>query len=423
MKTYVKIRTALTAILCLLVLSFYFSPQMQTMKRLPNTLFLQPGQTRVLAELNEKNIKIAGNSVQVRSSSDESIKDKANVEIDGIEHGDSVIELSLLGVPIKTVKVVVGERKVLYPGGQSIGVTLHTQGALVVGTAEVEGTDINPAKEAGVQPGDVVRSANNVDIENAEHLSNIINDSQKNSIELGILRDGNLEYYEINPVVDQNDGKKRLGLWVRDSTAGVGTLSYYDPTNNNFGALGHAITDIDTKQKLNIKNGDIVFSKIIDIKQGEKGSPGELKGNFSLDEPIGNITSNTEFGIFGVSKEQIINPLYPQGLKIATQDEVVTGPATILTTIDSEGIKEYTCEVIRIQSQSAPAQRGMVIQITDQDLINKTGGIVQGMSGSTILQNDKIVGTVTHVFVNDPTKGYGMFIEWMLSEGENSNKK
>jgi len=208
-----------------------------------------------------------------------------------------------------------------------------------------------------------------------------------------------------------------LGLWVRDITAGVGTLTFYDAKNGRFGALGHAITDVDTGMLLSVKNGEIVQSDVIDVRQGRRGEPGELRGGFSeRDRVIGDIVKNTRYGIYGKVRRPVPNLLYKKPLPVGCQFTVNVGSATLLTTINGNGVEEFDMEIIGINRQNYPNPKGMIVQITDPDLLSRTGGIVQGMSGSPIIQNGRLVGAITHVFVNDPTKGYAIFIEWMLKE-------
>lgn len=386
---------------------------------IPKVFYMQEGQTRKLPAIDMLGVSIEGGSVQARSSGDESIASKG-IEIASVEDGESNVTVKVAGVPVRTVKVKVGKSRNIMPGGKSIGVTMHTKGALVVGTSDVispDGTAANPAKEAGVLAGDIIESVNGVTIEDADHLSEVVN-KQTGNVMLGILREGKRQSIVITPRSDSADGKLRLGLWVRDSTAGVGTMTFYDPLTKQYGALGHAITDIDTRSRLALKNGEVIESQIIDVKQGVKGEPGELKGSFSGSSPLGDIEKNTDFGIFGKMYDQYQNPYYPDGCPMALQEEVQLGPAQILTTIDGKGVKCFDCEIIRIQPQSVPSPRSMVLRVTDPALLSATGGIVQGMSGSPLIQNGKLIGAVTHVFINDPTKGYGMFIEWMMKEVE-----
>jgi stage IV sporulation protein B len=218
-----------------------------------------------------------------------------------------------------------------------------------------------------------------------------------------------------------DDKKYHIGLWVRDSTAGIGTLTFYDPKTSAFGALGHGITDIDTGLLMPVDSGEIIESSILGIKVGKSGVPGELKGVFIEDMRLGTIENNSEFGIYGKLSDNAANKitgkLYPIGLR----SEIKEGPAVILSNIDGKSIAEFEIEIQKVSRQNINGSKGMIIKVTDQKLLEATGGIVQGMSGSPIIQNGKIIGAVTHVLVNDPTKGYGIFIEGMLKNLPDEN--
>lgn len=411
--------------LAALVTLLNFSAPVQLIKNIPDELRVLDGQSYAINFNLPGGIEVKGENVEVVGSTAGQTLAEVNDGHTPLElkssGGSGQLELSLFGIlPLKTIDVKVIESQSLLVGGQSIGVTLYTRGALVVGTAEItdENGDLhNPAQEAGLLPGDVIISAEGMTIEDSEHLSQIISNSKSESIPLTVERNGETLEITITPVKDMLDDTMRLGIWVRDSTAGVGTLSFCDPTTMKFGALGHAITDLDTGTTLMVKDGEIMHSRILDVTKGERGQPGELKGTF-LDnqEVMGSISKNTQFGLYGTCYDLPENPIYPDPLPIGVQSMVTTGPATILTTLDDEGIKEYDCEIVEVNRQSKPTAKGMVVKITDKDLLERTGGIVQGMSGSPIIQNGRIVGAITHVFINDPTRGYGIFIEWMLSE-------
>jgi stage IV sporulation protein B len=414
---------------CLLtaaVLTHNTSAPVRNFFSLPEELSLQQGQKQELnmglplplAATDTDVLRISSESLGVRAWQRGNI-----VELVPQSCGDSQIRLTLFGiVPVKNIHVTVTPQKMLIPGGESIGVSMYTEGTLVVGRSEVtiEGDQkVNPARDADLRPGDVILKLNDVVIESSSQLAELIAQYGQTTLKLEVLREGQTMSIFIKPVLDREDNKLRLGIWVRDSTAGVGTLSFYDPATGRFGALGHPITDVDTGTLLSVKDGEIVHSKIIDVKQGEKGTPGELRGFFPGDSlVIGKIDKNTKFGIYGSAYGKIPNPLYQNPVPVAPQAAVHTGPATILTTVDDGGIKEFTCNIIKITRQSEPAAKGMVLEITDKELIDKTGGIVQGMSGSPILQDGCIIGAVTHVFISDPTKGHGIFIDWMLANAD-----
>ena len=212
------------------------------------------------------------------------------------------------------------------------------------------------------------------------------------------------------------DGKNKIGLWVRDSTAGIGTVTFIDPVTGIYGALGHPITDVDTGDIIKISKGNIVSSSIVNVKRGEKGNPGELKGVFINDDiNLGSVEQNTKFGIFG---KYSLENIYTEKLKIALKDEIQEGPAQIISTVDNGEPKLYDVVIEKLLQQDNPSSKSMIIKVVDEDLLKKTGGIVQGMSGSPIIQNNKIVGAVTHVLVNKPDTGYGIYIEWMLKESK-----
>ena len=378
------------------------------------------------------NVKLSGDDIGVLKFNGSTLKEKnyyslnEPITIEPNQFGNTSFTVNLFGfIPLKDIKVSVNDKVYLLPGGQSIGVALYTRGALIVGTSEImdeNGDYVNPASEAGLLPGDIIEKINGITIENADHLSRLIGDLEGDNVPVSIKRDNKLMEFIITPVKDTHDGKYRVGVWVRDSTAGVGTLTFTDPQNNTFAGLGHAVTDLDTGKLLTVKNGEIIESDILEIIKGEKGQPGEIKGTFHLGEKkIGKILLNSEFGIYGTCYRELKNSVYPKPVLAASQDEIEYGKASILCTLDSGGVKEYDCEVIKINKQKFPSQKGLVIQITDPTLLKRTGGIVQGMSGSPILQNGKIIGAVTHVFISSPDKGYGMFIEWMINEAKKIN--
>ena len=307
----------------------------------------------------------------------------------------------------------------LYAGGTPVGVKISTNGVLVVGYSDIADNNKNvesPGTESGIQLGDILLEVDSQKIENSKDLSKKINSLKKDKIEILINRNGT-EIKKIVNLFKSENNIYKLGLWVRDSTAGVGTLTFYHKDTNTYGALGHPITDNETEKILSVKNGELIESSIISVKKGQRGSPGELKGVFvNTDSPFGNVIANTQCGIFGniIDNNSIINSnnLY----KIGYKDEVKLGKAQIISTIDENGPKFYDIEIVKIINQTSSSSKSMVIKVIDQNLLEKTGGIVQGMSGSPIIQNNKIIGAITHVLVNKPDTGYGIYIEWMLQD-------
>lgn len=333
------------------------------------------------------------------------------------------VNVKLFGVfPVKTVTLnFMPEIKVI-PGGQPIGVKLYTEGVLVVGFADVDtnsGKKQSPAAVSGIEMGDSIIEINGVKVKSNSHVSDIINKNGTDTLNVKFNRNGEIKSTIIKPVESKKNDEYKIGLWIRDFTAGVGTLTFYDPASGKFGALGHPINDVDTGSLLSVKDGKIYNAKIISIEQGVKGKPGELRGIFSEDDEAGLLKKNTSSGIYGetTNLNEITSREYNHELiPIARQNEIKEGPAKILASIDDGNVRAYDIYIEKLTKQSKPNPKSMIIRITDKELLKKTGGIVQGMSGSPIIQDGKLVGAVTHVFVNKPDMGYGIYIEWMLEE-------
>lgn len=299
--------------------------------------------------------------------------------------------------------------RILIPGGQAVGVAIHTKGVLVVGLSDGAGM------QAGLRAGDVLLSVNGRPLESADILTETVNAAGGQPLSILMERNGRQQTLLATPAFDESSQSYRLGVWVRDSTAGVGTLTFYDPVSGAYGALGHAITDSDTGLMLPVSEGYLMQAEVVGVRRGERGMPGELKGSFLREQVrLGSVKNNSAVGIYGRMEAAMDNALYPGGLPVGGKGEVHTGEATILSTINGSEMVEYAVEITQVNRGSE--QKSMVIHVTDERLLSATGGIVQGMSGSPIIQDGKIVGAVTHVFVNDPTKGYGIFIEKMLDE-------
>jgi len=336
------------------------------------------------------------------------------------------IEFSLGGiVPIKIVDVEVVEPVYLVPGGHSIGILLDTEGVTVVGHSPIiqkDGTAIYPARDAGIEIGDFVTEINDLKINTNEEILKIINDLGAKDEELNIeyIRSGKQKETAVMPLYCSDSQSYRIGLYVRDNTAGVGTLTFFEPEKNIFGALGHQITEINYGNNENNENnnskGRIVRADIQGIKIGQKGAPGEKMGVFVSGQWEGNIIENTTVGIFGNLDEDLYNPFFKQTLPAALASQVQVGPAEIYTVLEGEKIEKFSIKIVKILPNYHSNGKGMIIEVTDPKLIAKTGGIIQGMSGSPIIQNGYLIGAVTHVFINDPTRGYACFAEWMLEE-------
>ncbi len=316
-------------------------------------------------------------------------------------------------VPVKKAEIKHTDAPLLIPGGSPIGIKLLTDGVIVVSTQEVSGGGA-PAGDAGIIAGDCIVSANGEILNSSNRLADIIMNSHGEAVEMLVRRDGREFTANVVPRFSEAEGTYKAGLWIKDSSAGVGTMTYINPENGSFGALGHPISDSDTRKILPLGSGEIVDVTITGCDKGSVGCPGELYGTFLSGLAAGNIRRNCEQGIFG-SLNYIAGRA--EALPAAFKTEVETGPATILTTVSGSVPKEYDVAIEKLSLSDAADTKNIIIRVTDPELLALTGGIVQGMSGSPILQNGKIVGAVTHVFVSDPTMGYGVFIENMLEAG------
>ena len=298
-------------------------------------------------------------------------------------------------------------------GGQNIGIELNSKGILIVGTYLINGAD--PAKEANLQTGDKILSINNEEINSIDEMLTIINKNiDKNKIDITYKRGNKTLNTTLNPIMDEN-GIYKTGLYVKDSVNGVGTLTFIDPNTKIYGALGHEIIEKTTGQKLEIQNGKIYSSTVTGITPSNEGNPGEKNAQYDTNDIYGNIKENTTSGIFGTyTKEIPKTKLY----KVANKEEIELGNASILTVIKENNIEEFNINIIKL-NLSTKDTKNILFEVTDKNLLSKSGGIVQGMSGSPIIQNDKIIGAVTHVVVDDCTKGYGILITNMLEEAEN----
>lgn len=333
------------------------------------------------------------------------------------EIGEEKLEVSLFDkIKLKTINVNVIEDVDVIPVGEIVGIKLYTNGVMVVGTASIEGEDGNiykPYQETGIQEGDCITHVNGVEITSTNRLVEEINKSLGEEVELTYNHKEEIKTGKIKPVKNKDD-KYKLGIWVRDSAAGVGTVTFYNEDTKCFAALGHAITDIDTGEILSTSSGEIDNAQILSIVKGQKDEPGKIEGVINSDISIGSIYNNTKFGIFGVIKNpQNVLLDFNRKMKVASRNEIKLGEATCLSGIDGE-IKEYKLEITKIYQNNNYDNKSMLINITDENLIEKTGGIVQGMSGTPIIQNGKFVGAITHVLVNNPTVGYAVFGDLML---------
>ena len=339
--------------------------------------------------------------------------------------GNETLSVSLFDkLFIKSVDVSVLPRTTVIPVGNIAGVKLYTNGVLVVGMSEIEGEDsktYKPYENTGIEEGDTIVKINDNLISSTYDLIEKVNMSKGEKVEIEYIHDEETKECSITPVKTSEEEYK-LGLWVRDSAAGVGTVTFYEPSTQSFGALGHGITDIDTGDLLNIASGEFVTAQVLNIKKGENGNPGKIQGTVEEQETIGDITKNTEFGIYGKIQDlSSLNIDTSKEMEVAMREEIELGKATILCSLDNQTVKEYEIEITKIYRDNNYNNKSMEIKVTDEELIEKTGGIIQGMSGSPIIQNGKFIGAVTHVLVNSSTEGYAIFGDLMLKQSKEVN--
>lgn len=322
-------------------------------------------------------------------------------------------EVSLLNViPVKNSSVTVKSRDYVEISGEIFGLRLFTEGVMIVGTDEVdtETGNVSPAKSAGLQKGDVIYAINGIKVKTSSQVSQIFLETGNKGMTLEYIRENKHYIVNFSLAFSVSENKYKAGLWIRDSAAGIGTMTFYDVSTGMFASLGHGVCDVDTGEIMPLSKGDIVSAKVNSCYKGKSGKAGELCGSFNPDIK-GTLISNCETGVYGKTDIITAKTLMP----VATRAEVKTGKAQIISTVDKNGPEFYEIEITKVTDGSSQ-NKNMVIKITDNKLIEKTGGIVQGMSGSPIIQNNMLVGAVTHVFISDPTQGYAIFAETMLEK-------
>ena len=346
----------------------------------------------------------------------ESFHVPSSAEPSPFRRGDA--ELDLLGIPTAASGRSADLKDLnLYVGGMPFGVKFATEGLLVVGFSDIKNGSKteNPCKDSGIKIGDTIISINGKKLTDAEELGDVVAKNGDKEMKIGYIRNGKSYTATIRPAYCAEEGKYKAGVFLRDSGAGIGTVTFIDPRDNSFGGLGHGICDADTGGLIPIGRGSVVDVSITGVVKGLVGSPGEVKGCFTSGK-VGSLLKNTDRGVFGMFATSPTSPL-PSPISVGTRNELRAGKATIYSTLDGTTPKEYTIEISDIK-RDATGNKCFTVKITDEELLNKTGGIIQGMSGSPIIQNGKLVGAVTHVLINDPTTGYGIFIENMLSASQ-----
>ena len=415
MKCLIRYRRGLFIALLLDLIAIGFLYFRQIDNRIPDKLLVFENDELELdynlpvsAELEKESIKVFHNQ--------ESFNFREPIRMQLKEEGHYLLNLKLFGfIHWKDMEIQVVKQEEVIPSGIPVGIYVKTDGLLVLGTGIVTGEDglnYEPALNI-VKTGDYIETVNGEMIDGIEEFQQTIEVLGEKELTLGVRREGTDIQVKITPVKG-NEGKYRLGIWVRQDTQGIGTLTYYTE-KGEFGALGHGITDSDTGELIEIKEGKIYQANIVNIIKGTRGEPGELVGyiNRSAASFLGILEKNTTCGIFGEQMQLSTAETYAKSVEIAPKQEIKVGKATVLCQIEGE-LKEYEIEIEKLRYNMKNVNKGMVLKITDPELLGKTNGIVQGMSGSPIIQDGKLVGAVTHVLVNDPTRGYGIFIENML---------
>lgn len=343
-------------------------------------------------------------------------------KLSGSEKTDSIsdefkVELKAFGmIPFSTVSVEVVDELNVAVLGTPFGMKLYTEGVLVIDMTDVktENGNVNPAKDAGIEIGDYIVSVDGRKISTNEELGAAVEASAGNEMKLEIKRGGKTKIIRFCAVLSKETNSYKVGLWVRDSSAGIGTLTFYSPATGVVCGLGHGVCDEDTEELLKLDSGELVTAEIISVEKGSSGSPGQLKGKFTYSS-IGAIDLNSECGVFSLLQGRLnLSNL----TEIALKQEVKDGDAQLLCTVNGESPKLFSCSIKKKNSAYLSPTKNLIVTVTDKELLNLTGGIVQGMSGSPILQNGRLVGAVTHVLIDDPTSGYGIFAENMLKTAQ-----
>lgn len=412
MKKNNKILMIKIFIVAFLILSYIY---ICSINAIPNNI--------VIFEGEKLNLKIA-TGLSLTSNENKTMLTASNINKEKISiEGSNNLDLNLFGgIKVKDVNIHIIPKTKVIPLGNAIGMKLYTKGVLVVGMSQIE-TDNNtqekPYENCGIEQGDTILEVNNNEINNTDELIKEIKNSNGNPVTIKYLKDDKTLETSITPVKSQNEYK--IGLWVRDAAAGVGTLTFYEPSTNMFMSLGHGITDIDTEEIVNIAYGELVTANILSINKGKKGAPGEIRGTITSSYTIGDIYQNTNFGVYGKVTNKNYLDISENEMEVATREEIQEGEAEIICQLDNMGKQKYKIEIEKIYLNNNTDNKSMLIKITDKNLIDKTGGIIQGMSGAPIIQNGKFIGAVTNVLVNDPTQGYAVFADIMIKQMRESN--
>ena len=339
-------------------------------------------------------------------------KDGEKTAVMPMESGRFTLDFSAFGLVKKTAAVNVVEPREVHLGGESVGIKLYMEGVLVVGLSEIPGTGRSPGRDAGIAEGDRILSVNGETLSGSDALEKTVKESGGEDLQFSVAREGTVFETSATPVYYAAGESFKLGLWVKESAAGIGTVTFSIPESGKYAALGHAIEDADTGTSVSAAGGAVTECEIVYIEKGENGAPGAVRGVFG--EDVGSIEKNMDMGLYGTLQ----TPSSGMRIPVTVSSQVEKGTAMLYSDIAGGAPKAYAVEIEQILHRKNPGTKSMVIRVTDERLLRLTGGIIQGMSGSPLVQNGKLIGAVTHVFVNDPTRGYGIFIENMLAEAE-----
>ncbi len=423
-----KIFKKLIVLFFLLIIYMYVA----NITLMPNSIIIMQGENVEVSRLWGINIKqIATTNPNLEQYKVDTTIEEVSGETGNLENGEAYqnneaksnitgkIDLGVSifdTIPLKNISVSVIPKTTVIPLGDSIGMKLYTKGVLVVGMSDIEGN--KPYENTGIEEGDRIIKIDNVEITCTDDLVETVNKSKGKELEVKYVKEENDTEMVANIIpAKTSENEYKLGLWVRDAAAGVGTVTFYEPISEQFASLGHGITDIDTGSLVKIASGELVKAHILSIMKGQKGVPGELRGTIDGGSKLGEVYNNTSFGIFGkletASSLEVSNK---NEMEVLSRDKIKTGKAQIICEIETGNKKYYDIEIQKIYYNNNSNNKSMLIKVTDEELLEKTGGIIQGMSGSPIIQDGKFVGAVTHVLVNDPTTGYGVFADLMLKE-------
>lgn len=405
--------------ICIIFILLIFLAYITNINSIPDNIILFEDVKPKIQKMIGLNIIENDQTVEASSKYGNRVKVNENIKNNLITQKE--YNISLLGINLKTIKTDVLKNRKVIPLGDIVGIKLYTEGVLVVGLKEVIGEDkqkYKPFENSEIEIGDSITKIDGIIVNSTEELLECLNKSKGKKISITYKKNQEEKQTEIVPVKTGN-GTYKLGLWVRDAAAGIGTLTFYDELTNSIVSLGHGIQDIDTGEMVDISYGEFTTTQIDNIQKGEKQNPGRIEGSIDEYKNIGKIYNNSQFGVFGhVISKKDFKIDYDKEMNIALRNEIKEGKAQILCTLEDGKISEYEINIQKVFKNNSKNNKSMIIKVTDKKLLEKSGGIIQGMSGSPIIQNGKFIGALTHVLVSDPTTGYGVFADLMIKNLE-----